>query len=34
MLRTSTALRPLGPGDLPDLLALLHRDPQVNLFVR
>lgn len=34
MLQTSATLRPLGPDDLADLLALLHRDPRVNLFVR
>ena len=34
MLRTTEAVRPLDPEDLPDLLALIRRDPLVNLFVR
>ena len=34
MLQTSSTIRPLGPADLSDLLALIRRDPLVNLFVR
>lgn len=34
MLRTTTRLRVLTPGDLPELHELLDRDPLVNLFVR
>ncbi len=34
MLQTSSAVRPLGPEDLSDLLALIRRDPLINLFVR
>ncbi|MET0448063.1 MAG: GNAT family N-acetyltransferase [Aeromicrobium sp.] len=34
MLKTTTHIRPLTPRDLPDLHALLDRDPLVNLFVR
>ncbi len=31
MLRTQRALRTLGPGDLPEVTALLARDPVVNV---
>lgn len=34
MLQTSATMRPLGPEDLSDLLALIRRDPLINLFVR
>ncbi|WP_456697322.1 GNAT family N-acetyltransferase [Aeromicrobium sp. P5_D10] len=34
MLKTTNQLRPLSPDDLPELHALLDRDPLVNLFVR
>ncbi|MET0931877.1 MAG: GNAT family N-acetyltransferase [Aeromicrobium sp.] len=34
MLKTTTHIRPLTPRDLPELHALLDRDPLVNLFVR
>lgn len=34
MLKTTTSVRPLTPRDLPELHALLDRDPLVNLFVR
>ncbi|MCW2839392.1 MAG: family N-acetyltransferase [Aeromicrobium sp.] len=34
MLKATTHVRPLTPADLPELHALLDRDPLVNLFVR
>ncbi|MEV7396825.1 GNAT family N-acetyltransferase [Aeromicrobium sp. NPDC092404] len=34
MLKTTTHVRPLTTSDLPELNALLDRDPLVNLFVR
>lgn len=34
MLKTTTHVRPLTTSDLPELYALLDRDPLVNLFVR
>ena len=34
MLKTTTHVRPLTTPDLPELYALLDRDPLVNLFVR
>jgi predicted GNAT family acetyltransferase len=34
MLKATTQIRPLTPADLPELHALLDRDPLVNLFVR
>lgn len=34
MLHTSSTIRSLGPEDMSDLLALIGRDPLVNLFVR
>lgn len=34
MLKTTSHVRPLTPQDLPELHALLDRDPLVNLFVR
>jgi predicted GNAT family acetyltransferase len=34
VLKTTTHVRPLTPRDLPELHALLDRDPLVNLFVR
>ncbi|KRC64157.1 GCN5 family acetyltransferase [Aeromicrobium sp. Root236] len=34
MLKTTTHVRPLTTSDLPELNALLDRDPLVNLFIR